>query len=282
MDEACGRVDRAQLSRLLDIEQRRAVDTDLRDARVRVTCAGELATLSVQSRVTGAPARTRSFATNDVRGDIGARVLALAAIELLKPEPTESTEPPPRPTAVVVTPPLRPPPPPPARPNVRLLAVATAQTFRFEQPLLGGGIAVDYLRLSRLALRLGFDVAVADRNYDLGRAHLQLTTLNVQAGYLAQHRDWSARAFAGYRLGTGRISGETTRGVAGESGTVAGAWGGPLVSGGLGLTSRSLVAELGVEAGLVSFPLEGRVEGHDPIGLNGYWLAVNLNVGALL
>jgi len=42
------------------------------------------------------------------------------------------------------------------------------------------------------------------------------------------------------------------------------------------------VAEVGAEAGLVSFPLEGRVEGHEPIALDRYWLGLNLNVGALL
>lgn len=285
IDEACVRVDRAQLARLLDIEQRRALDTDLRDARVRVTCVGDLATLSVESRVSSAPPRDRSFSVTDVRGEIGARVLALAAIELLKLELPEPPPPVPAPTATPAPePPAKPslPPPLPARPNVRLLAVGTAQSFGLDQPLLGGGLVVDYLRLSRFGLRLGFDVAVADRHYDLGRAHVQLTTLNAQAGYLAQHEAWSARAFVGYRLGAGRISGITSSGVLAQSGTVAGACGGPLISGGLGLRSGSVLAELGVEAGLVSFPLEGRVEGSEAVALDGYWLSLNLNVGALL
>ncbi len=277
------RVDRAQLARLLDIELRRATDTDLRDARIRVSCEQELATLRVDSRAAASPVRERSFRVADVRGEIGARVLALAAIELLKPEPEEPPAPPPPPPVPSQPPPPSSPPPLPlAPPSVRLLAVGTAQSFGFDQPLFGGGLAVDYLRLSRFGLRLGFDVAVSDRHYDLGRAHVQLTTLNAQAGYLAQHRDWSARAFAGYRLGAGRISGITSPGVLAQSGTVAAACGGPLVSGGLGLRSGSLIAELGVEAGLVSFPLEGRVEGHETLGLDGYWLSVSLNVGALL
>jgi hypothetical protein len=282
VEEACALVDRAQLARLLDVEQRRAVDTELRDARVRVACNGELATLGVASRVAPSPSRERSFAVADVRGEIGARVLALAAIELLKPEPAEPPAAPPK-SVASVAPSLPVPPPavPPPR-HVRLLAVGTTQTFGLEPPLFGGGIAVDYLRLSRLAFRLGFDVAVSDRAYDLGRAHVQLTTFNAQAGYLAQHRDWSARAFVGYRLGAARISGTPSPGVLAQGGTVAGAWGGPLISGAVGLGSRSLIAELGMEAGLVSIPLEGRVEGDDPIALDRYWLSLNVSVGALL
>ena len=65
-------------------------------------------------------------------------------------------------------------------------------------------------------------------------------------------------------------------------GTVAGASGGPLISGGLGLRSGAWVAELGAEAGLVSFPLEGLIVEHEPIALDRYWLGLSLNVGALL
>ena len=138
------------------------------------------------------------------------------------------------------------------------------------------------MRLAKLGLRLEFDVAVAERGYEQGRAHVRLTTFSAQAGYLALHESWSGRAFVGYRFGAGRISGETSAGVAAPVGTVAGASGGPLVSAALGLHSRAWAGELGVEAGLVSFPLEGRVAGHEPISLDGYWLGVSLNVGALL
>jgi hypothetical protein len=162
------------------------------------------------------------------------------------------------------------------------MAIGSVSSFGLEQTLLGGGIAVDYLRLSRLGLRLGFDVAVADRNNELGRVHVQLATLNAQVGYLAQHDSWSARAFAGYRLGAGRISGVAPVDTASPTGTVAAACGGPLLSSAFGLRSRSWLAELGAEAGLVSFPITGLIEGREPVALDRYWLSINLSVGALL
>jgi hypothetical protein len=282
VEPACTRVDRAQLARLLDIEQQRDPDADVRGARVDVRCAGGLATLSV-FHSSSPVARERSFALGDVRGEIGARVLALAAIELLKPEPEPEPEPaPPTPPPAPPPPPPAPPPPLPAAPTVRLLAIGSVSSFGFQQTLLGGGIAVDYLRLSRLGLRLGFDVAVADRNDELGRAHVQLTTLNAQVGYLVQHEHWSARAFAGYRLGAGRISGVSQADTAAQTGTVAAACGGPLLSTAFGLRSSSWLAELGVEAGLVSFPIVGLIEGSDSLALDRYWLSINLGVGALL
>ncbi|HEX2874858.1 MAG TPA: hypothetical protein VHP33_26590 [Polyangiaceae bacterium] len=285
--DGCQGVDRAQLSRLLRIEQRRDASAGVQQARVSVSCDGAAVTLQVEERGAAAVPRTRNLAAADVAGEVGARVLALAAIELLNqraPEPEPEPEPAPQ---------LRPQPeePTPASasalaqqlvaPSVRLMAVGTVRSFGFEHPLAGGGLAVDYLRLSKLGLRLEFDVAVAERSYEFGSVHLQLATVSAQAGYLGLHESWLARAFVGYRFGSGRISGKTAvDGV--PVGTVAGASGGPLVSGGFGLRSRSWVAELGAEAGLVSFPLEGLIGGDEPIALDRYWLGLSLNVGALL
>jgi hypothetical protein len=281
--EACTRVDRAQLTRLLNIEQRRDASAGVAHARVSVTCEGEAVTLRVEQRGDGSRPRTRTLSVADVTGEVGARVLSLSAIELLnarapaEPEPVRAVRPEPNP--------VRPPAAARARlpaPSVRLMAVGTARSFELDHPLAGGGLSVDYLRLAGLGLRLEFDVAIAERRYEMGSAHVQLTTLAAQAGYLALHDAWSARAFVGYRFGAGRIAGTTDSGVVAPVGTVAGACGGPLISGGLGLRSGSWVGELGGELGLVSFPLEGRVAGHDPVALDGYWLGATLNVGVLL
>jgi hypothetical protein len=279
--EACASVDRPELLRLLRVEQRRESGSELSRAQVSVQCNGELVTLSVEPRSDASP-RQRSFALHDVAGEIGARVLSLAAIELLKQEAVETT---PAPAARELerraAPPRRPPPRVPA-PSVRLTLAGGLQSFGWEQPLWGGGLAVDYLRLSRLGLRLAFDVAVADHDYAAGSAHVQLTTLAAQAGYLSLHDDWLARAFIGYRLGAGRISGRSAPSVLVPVGTVAGACGGPLISAGLGWRSGAWVTELAGEAGLVSFPLEGAIADHDPITLRRYWLGLNLSLGALL
>jgi hypothetical protein len=278
--ESCASVDRAELARLLRVEQRRETGSELARAAVAVTCEGAVVTLSVERQGDSA-ARQRTFSPGDVAGEIGARVLSLAAIELLKQEsaaePVRPVEPPRAPP-----PPPAPPPPREPAPSVRLMLGGGAQSFGGQTPLKGGGLVVDFLRLSKLGMRLGFDVAVADHDYDAGSAHVQLTTLTAQAGYLGLHEAWIARAFVGYRLGAGRISGKAGSGATVPVGTVAGACGGPLLSAGLGLRSGAWIAELGAEAGLVSFPLEGVVEDHDPITLKSYWLGLSLNVGALL
>jgi hypothetical protein len=279
--DTCSRVDRPQLTRLLNVEERRDASAGVQQARVSVTCEGDNVRLQVEQRGDASLPRVRTFAANDVAGEVGARVLALSAIELLNarsPDP----EPEPKPEPERSPPPPPPPPPRAPAPSVRLMALGTVRSFGFQSPLAGGGLSVDYLRLSKLGLRLEFDVAVADHSYESGSAHLQLTTLSAEVGYLGLHDTWSTRLFAGYRFGSGRISGNAAPGVPARVGTVAGASGGPLVSAGLGLRFGSWVAELGAEAGLVSFPLEGQIKGHDSIALDRYWLGLSLNVGALL
>jgi hypothetical protein len=280
---SCERVDAAQLSRLLNIEQRRDSDSGVREIRVSVTCDESAATLRIERRDDTALG-VRQFALKDVAGEVGARVLSLAVIELLndlESAPEKPREPAPvkrpEPEAKPLTAPPREPPP-----SVRLMAAGAIQTFALDRPLAGGGISVDFLRLSRLGLRLELDVAVGNRDYDLGSASLQLTTMSAQAGYLAVHDSWTARALLGYRFGNGRIVGERASGSLNREGTVTGAFGGPLVALGLGVRSGSWVAELATEAGLVSFPLEGQIDDQESIALDGYWLGFSLNAGALL
>jgi hypothetical protein len=280
---SCERVDAAQLARLLNIEQRRDSDSGVREISVSVTCDETAATLRIERRDDTALPRVRQFALKDVAGEVGARVLSLAVIELLNdlestPEPRE---PAPARAPEPEAPPVTPPPREPA-PSVRLMAAGAIQTFALDRPLAGGGISVDFLRLSRLGLRLELDVAVGSRNYDLGSASLQLTTMSAQAGYLAVHDSWTARALLGYRFGNGRIVGERLAGSQNREGTVTGAFGGPLVALGLGVRSGSWVAELATEAGLVSFPLQGNIDDQESIALDGYWLGFSLNAGALL
>ncbi len=280
----CRRVDVAQLTRLLDIEARGRVET--RRSRVGVSCRDGVVTLRVEVEGDTSLARSRDFVARDVTGEVGARVLSLAAVELLDeaskaPKPVvERGEQP-----VVGAPAPAPFQPTPSRPrsvpSVRLMAGGAVQTVDLARPLAGGGISVDFLRLAPLGLRLQFDVALGNRQYDMGTVHSRLTTLSAQAGYLALHETWMARVFAGYRFGAGRIAGESAADDV-ELGTVAGAYGGPLLSSGVGLRIGSFVAELGAEAGLVSFPLRGEIEDERAISLDGYWLGVGINVGTLL
>ena len=211
----CKRIDRAQLGRLLNIEQRR--DVDLQQARVALACDGARVTLTVDTQNDRALPRVREFQANEVTGEVGARVLALAAIELWETSPAE-LKPAPAPSPAPAEPPVIERPPQPA---VRLTALGTVRSFGLERPLVGGGLAVDYLRLPRIGLRLEFDVGFAKHHYDLGDARQQLTTLSAQAGYLALHDTWTARAYAGYRLGSARIAGESAPNTLNRSGTVA-------------------------------------------------------------
>lgn len=279
--DTCPRVDRAQLSRLLNIEQRRDAGSGVEQARVSVACEGDAVTLRVEERGDGSLPRARMLRAADVTGEVGARVLALAAIELLNARsapPAPEPEPKPKLVGRAVPPPPRSVP----RPKVRLMALALVRTFRAERPFVGYGSSVDYLRLAHFGLKLDFDLALDDRRYDLGSAHVQLMTLSAQAGYLVLQNSWWVQIFGGYRFGSGRISGESATGVGAAVGTVSGPCGGPLLALGLGSTYGIWSLGLGAEAGLVSFPLEGRVEGHQPISLNHYWLGSSLSVGALL
>jgi hypothetical protein len=166
-------------------------------------------------------------------------------------------------------------------PSVRLMAAGAVQSIDWQRPLAGGGLSLDFLRAAPLGLRLQLDVALGNREFDRGTARLRLTTLSAQAGYMALQETWMARAFVGYRFGTGRIAGE--RKLSEDlQGTVAGAFGGPLLSSGVAMRAGSVVAELAAEAGLVSFPLRGEVDGEVAIALDGYWLGLSVNVGALL
>ena len=279
--EACTRVDRAQLGRLLNVEQRRDTDSGVEQARVHVSCEGEVVTLRVAERGDASLPRTRSLKASDVGGEVGARVLALAAIELLNARPAPP-EPRPEPQPLLDRRVAAPPPHRAPAPSVRLMASVAVRSFRAQQPFAGYGLSVDYLRLGRFGLKLDFDVALDDRHYELGAAHVQLMTLSAQAGYLVLQDSWWAHIFGGYRFGSGRITGESAAGAGASVGTVAGPCGGPLIAMALGSSYGMWSLGLGAEAGLVSFPLAGQVEGHDPISLNRYWLGTSLSVGALL
>src|SRR5688572_15473417 len=98
-----------QLTRLLEIETQRRSDAS--HARVAVDCRDDIVTLRVEVAGDGVLARSREFALRDVKGEVGARVLSLAAIELLdeaarapKPLPARPLEPRPEPAP----PPLEP------------------------------------------------------------------------------------------------------------------------------------------------------------------------------
>jgi hypothetical protein len=283
--EACTGVDRAQLTRLLNVEQRRDTDAGVERARVSVACEGDVVTLRVEERGDVSLPRVRTLKAAEVVGDVGARVLALSAIEMLndrsaapQPEPPAKREPrvETRPDYTVVPPRLVIP------PSVRLMAQLGVRSFDAQRPLVGYGLSVDYLRLAHLGVRLDFDVALAERHYDEGSAHVQLMTLSAQVGVFELHDTWSLRGFVGYRLGSGRITGESAAGLGAPAGTVAGPCGGPMAALGYGLRYGILMFDLGAEAGLVSFPLEGRIEGHDSISLKRYWLGASISLGVLL
>jgi hypothetical protein len=280
VSSSCARVNEAQLRRLLGIEAQR--DERAGAAQVSVSCASGVASLRVRRSSDDQTAQARTFAENDVAGEVGARVLSLAVVELLNDSATlkEAAPAPAEPERSKEAEPLAPK-TGPALPNVRLMLAGSAYTFGFDQALAGGGISVDFLRLSKIGFRLELGMAYGSRHYDLGEAHVQLTTMSFQAGYLALHSSWSARAMLGYRFGSGRINGKAEGSMATE-GTVSGACGGPLITAGLGMRKESFVAELSAEAGLVSFPLEGQVEGDSSVRLDPYWVGLSLSLGTLL
>jgi hypothetical protein len=282
--EACTGIDRPQLTRLLNVEQRRDADSGVERAKVSVDCEGDVVTLRVEERGAMSLPRTRTFKASEVVGEVGARVLALTSIEMLN-DRTVVAEP-------VPAPPVKPEPAVDMRPDfsprlvippsVRLMALLGARSFDAQRPLVGYGLSVDYLRLAHVGVKLDFDVALADRHYDVGSAHVQLMTFSAQAGIFELHDTWSLRGYIGYRLGSGRITGESAAGLGARAGTVTGPCGGPLVAAGYGFRYGILMFDLGAELGLVSFPLVGQVEGQGSISLSSRWLGASISLGVLL
>ncbi len=278
-DAPCGGVDRAELRRLLAIELGSRLATKplpQEGFTLRLECQTDTVTLVVAG---GQGEQLRTLHASDAAGEVGARLISLSLVEML--HEAERPAAPARPPPVAETaPPVEAPRRDRAR-SMRLLALAQVLTPRLDGSLSGFGLAADYVASSPFSARLETAFSRSERRFELGTTQTELATVTLAGGYTGALGPVRPRVMAGFRLGSARISGERSELPGTRESSVSGPWGGPLVSAGLGFVFfETLAFELGGEAGYVSLPVVGEVEGEDAIALDGYWLAANVGLGA--
>lgn len=299
-------LDRGAVRRLLVLELGAQLAPDAAaDAgitRAVVGCDGAHVDLYVDDPVTGKALRrgiepgAGGTGTGAGAGELAERILALALAELIFASWAE----------LLVTPHPRVPPAAPRVPDaaraatsarvsqklpgrdaapaggLRLLAVGSASVLLSSPAwLLGGG------------LRLGGDHARhfswdAGAEYQRGRAETPLgavTTdlLSLRLALLAHLSlpHLTLRAGAGLRAGAARLAG-VPAGDAAVGSELWGAWGGPLLHGGLTVRAQRLRIDLGLEGGYVVWPVGARVGGVRAVAVEGPWLGLSVGIGALL
>lgn len=283
----CAAVDESELLRLVRIELGARYEGDVQRADIVlvVDCADHAGVI-LRGRTAHSPPVRRELAASDVTGDVGARVVSLAAIELLteleRSRPAFSR--PERSTVVRRVLPSTPPPPARqeargAEPALRLMATGGVVNFEFEALLWSTGLALEYVALAPLTLRLDTNFAQTTREETLGTVRGRLLSAAAQVAALATFRRWHVRAGAGVRAGSATISGSSATHVEAREGSVTAAWGGPLLALGAGLSSGQLVTELGLEGGIVALPVRGHVDDGSDLSFERYWTSIALNVG---
>jgi hypothetical protein len=135
----------------------------------------------------------------------------------------------------------------------------------------------------RLVWRLGTDldlgIARAEVDTAPGTAHVSMWSAALRASLrLYRARAW-LDAGAGGRLGLARIEGIPFDATTTRGGTVAGAWGGPVVYLGVGLGIRRLVLATGIEAGVVVRGVSGLADDGTPVSVSGRWLSGTVGIG---
>jgi len=279
-EQDCAGYDSARLSELLEIEVEtiraerpsRASDVSLvcRDGRVaiRVALRDGSAELSgqVDARGTAPAARTRLLALTI------SELLAQLWSERLPSKPAAPGAPP----ATDVSP-LE-----PARPPAEFVpyaAVALRSMLEPRATLLGAVLGAEYQFSSALALALAVEGAQ-------GTVRSEHATVGVQLGSAALHASIGQR-FGAFVLGVGPgarfgwVRFEPTELEPNTLGrTVSGAWAGPLLLARARWSTGWLVLYSSVEAGVVTLPVVGTVNGKaSELELRGAWFAACAGIG---
>jgi len=285
-EHGCSAYDRARLDELIAIELE-TVESDrpARPSDVALECSAGVVSIRASLRGTS---RERKSRVDPKAMDPAAatRLLALAITELLAQLWSEAE-------------PARPPPVPAARPaepqdvpapltvaHEREFAVFAGAAFRtMLEPragLFGGALRAEYDPVPWLGL--GLDLEVADGSVQSSHADV-----DVLLGSAALYAPIGARlgrtalgAGPGVRMGWVELS--PTRLEPGATGRdVSGAWGGPLLMARALWTNNALALCSGLEAGLVTLPVVGTLNGEAAeVEVRGVWVAASLSVGANL
>jgi hypothetical protein len=278
-------VSRPALEALLRVElgARYAGRSRQETVHVELTCDPEV--VSIDARFPDGERRERQMSPSEVRGEVGARTLALAIGELVRPEallvePVDASEPEDAPFDST--------PQGPKEERVRLSVGGSLMSHRFDRPLLLGAVLGATLKPTPwLRLRLDGLVLGATERTELGEVETTLGAASAQLGTGVTTEGWDLEAFLGYRLGEARITGHPREAEAplppANAGSIRGTFAGPVAT--LAL-ARDLTGPLrlvlGFEAGWVVAPVRGRVDGGGDVLLDEAWTRLELGLALAL
>lgn len=290
--DGCDAVPREEVRRLLAIELHADLDDGSEPAflttRVRVSCAGTLATLHVEDPVTQKSLR-RNIDLGPLALKAQPRLVAIAAAELVAASWAEA-ENSPQPKVL----PAGPQPSPDARASVRAAVEARASALDTPLRLMGflgaRGTPSAALYGGVLALRYdcgewwGVAVDVAGLYGSAGSPLGTVAQYNASGSAFAYAR-WagarlSARVGVGVRGGPVWLTGQPFAPAQVAGSTLLAFWGGPLLEAGLSVpVGRGLSLEALAEVGYVTRPVSALADGNTAMSVDGPWGGISVGLG---
>lgn len=270
--DECKDFERESVIRLLriEMEERLAEGPSVAAVDVAVECRPQGVAIRVSK--TDEARLERVVPSDEARGQVGARVVALKAVELLREwddrHVTASAESPDQ--GVEAEP----------EPDFRILVAAEVLSVNLQAPFGGAELSFEYIGLRPFYGRVGFSYLASRRSYDEGSVSARLLAGRLEFG-LRDDIDWFAWGGGlGYRVGDALLEGDAS---AQEQmvGQVQGLWGGP--SGDLFVELKGhehFLVKLNFEAGAPVHKVSGTISGHPDLALNKPWLSLSLAVGA--
>lgn len=269
--ESCTGMDRDQVLRLLDIELKERIRTQPGGQITQLLITCQPAGVLIEARH-GRRDAVRALEEEEITGEVGARLLSLTAIEVLReveraPEPEIVSAP----TQTLQK---------KRGPDARLLVGAEMLSFGLQAPLLGADLSWEVLRFSPVYVRLGATISGGETQLSSGVVGTRLIGGRFEGGLRANLESAGLGVGLGYRLGQARLAGYAEFSDQ-ESGRVYGVWGGPY----LGISSdtrlgSALTFKATLELGAVQLPVRGQVAGDRDVTVNGVWAGVGFLVGA--
>jgi len=250
------------------------------EVRVRVGC--EVEQVRIEAVFADGARATRDLYLYEVQGKVGARLLALAIAELVRRAPA----------APVIAEPSTAPKDdgakrgavPESDPRFSVNAKAELMVFAGDGlPLWGAGLGVAWFSQAPVVLSLDLSLVSGTEQFDFGEVTVAVVSATPQVGLGKRWAEGSLGGTIGYRIGAARIAGHAASGAAGAAGSVAGSLMGPLLAVHSSATLHDPIElMLSAEAGHVTAPLVGEVEGERGLRLDGLWWRVALGLGIVL
>ena len=267
----CEDFERDSMVRLLRIEMagRLADDPAQSEVEIAVDCGPQKVLIRVENRENRALERT--VTAEEARGQVGARVVALKAVELLREWENQRAVPTSQPSAPEVT--------ATEKSKYRVLLAAELLSVNFQSPFYGVELSFEAVGFRPFYGRVGLGYLASSRRYDEGRVSARVLAGRVEVG-LRDEMDWFGWGGGlGYRLGDAHLEGEAASAEQ-MFGGVHGLWGGP--SGELFVEVQGaahFLAKLNVEGGVSVHKVSGTVSGHSDLAMNKPWLSLSLALG---